>query len=214
MHIRRRTAQLRSSSTITVQHRPPDLVKSSKKRRGFRHPPPCDEAPDPGRGDGVPICLPERDALDGEPLTLTDVPQEAHVAQSVPSEAKVLSDDHLDRSELADEHIIDEILGRLLCSLGIEGDDRHDVDADPLKQLEALLEIAKKQRGMLRPDHLCRMAVKRGDDGRQALSAGLLDDRIQRALMPEVHAVVDADGHDGSRFGQGAVDGGEHVHQP
>ena len=195
-----------------MEHRTAHLVEPPEQAGSLLDRPIGDEAADPRRGDGVPVRLTERDALDSEALMRAGCPEQVDITLTVTAEAEVLPHDDLDRTELADEHVGDEVVCRLTCPFGIEWDHRHHVHPEPLEQLEALLEVAQQERGVLRTDHFGRVAVEGGHHRGETLVTSFPDHATECALVPEVNTVVDADGHDGSCGRQGSIIGGQHAH--
>ena len=103
-----------------------------------------------------------------------------------------------------DQHLVDELLGRLRGPLLVEVHDVGGVDAGGGEQLELLVEVAQQAGRRLGPHDHGRVAVEGDHDGLQALGGGQRPDLVDDGLVAEVHAVVRADG-DGARLQRGGA---------
>ena len=110
---------------------------------------------------------------------------------------EVAPDDDCRHGQLRDEDARDEVLGRLCRSFLVEPDDLDLVDAGGFKELKLLVEVGEKGRCRLRPHDGGRVAIEGDDDGGEPTRPGACGKITQQRPMPQVHAVVGADG-DGS----------------
>ena len=141
-------------------------------------------------------------------------PQQADVARPAVAEVEVLAHHHLPGPQAARQHLADEVLGRLPAAGLVEGDHQAVVDAGVGQQLQLLVEVGEQAGRRLGPHHRRRVAVEGDHRGGQPPLVGppahLGDDRP----VPQVDAVVGADGDRGARGRAGA--GGqvaEHLHR-
>ena len=155
-------------------------LESSPDRRG-RH-----RALEAGHRD-------ERQALDVETHIRAHAPEELDVATPVAPEVEVLP--HYDQpgAQAADEHLVDEVFGRLVGPVLVEVEHERVVDARNGQPFELLIGVGEQLRRRLGAHDGCRMAVE-GHDGGGAPQGGsapanLLDHRP----VAEMHAVVGAD---------------------
>ena len=119
----------------------------------------------------------------------------ADVALAAVAEVEVLADHHHRAPERVDEDLGDEVLGGLVGPARSKGTTSVRSIPQPGQQLELLVEVGEQQRRRLGPHHRGRVPVE-GDHrtGRAALGGQRAQLAEQRAV-PEVHAVVGADGH-------------------
>ncbi len=147
------------------------------------------------RGVGLRRHEPEPEHLEAE--VGAHALEERDVAATPVAEVEVGADDDEARAEQAHEHLVDEVLGRLLAATLVELEDADHVEeggAD--EELELVVEGRELGRCRLRPHHLRRVAVERDADRVEAASVGQLPDELQHLAVAAVHAVVGADGDD------------------
>ena len=157
----------------------------------------------------------QRHAVHLEPGHRAHLGQEGHVALAAVAEVEVLPHHHQPGVEALDQLPGDELLGRLVGPLLVEADDHRPVDTGRRQQLELLVEVAEQQRGRLGTHHRGRVAVEGDDHGGQAVVLGPGPQLGQQGPVPEVDAVVGADGDGraaGGRRQRGAV--GHDLHSP
>src|SRR5690606_31299983 len=92
--------------------------------------------------------------------------------------------------------LIDEVLGGLGRALGPELEDRDEVDAGLLDELQPALEADEGGRARLRVQLGERIAVERHGDGVDAELAGTRDGLAEHGTVAEVDAVELADRDD------------------
>jgi hypothetical protein len=110
--------------------------------------------------------------------------QQVRVALRLPAEAEVLAHRDVRGAEGADEHVVDEVLGRHRRELAVERDDHELLDAEAGDELGLALDRRQQARRAARDDRL-RVRVERQH------GVGAADDRA----VAEVDAVEGADGH-------------------
>jgi hypothetical protein len=126
-------------------------------------------------------------------------PQQLDVALASVAEVEVVADDHGPGAEATDEHLGDELLGRLERAGLVEVHDERVVDPGGLEQLELLVEVGEQQRGRLGPNHAGRVAIEGDHRGLQVTLGRELPHLADDLAMAAVHPVVRADGGDGAR---------------
>ena len=158
------------------------------------------------RGDEV-------DGIDDEVVGDAVVLEQPDVAVAMAAEVEVLADDDdLDRQAL-DEHALDERLRRLLRLRLVEAQHDRGVEPGGGEQLQALLGDvsscgADSGRTIVAG---CRSNVSTTDIA--SLIGGEALDLLDHGLVPEVHAVVGADGDDGAPARpRRPVELGDHLH--
>ena len=123
--------------------------------------------------------------------------EQRDVAAAAMPEVEVGADHDEPGAEQADEHLVDEVLGRLLAASLVELEDAHDVEerrAD--EQLELVVERREQRGRRLRAHDLRGVTVERHAHRVEAACVGQLAHELQDLAVPEVHAVVGADGDD------------------
>ncbi len=153
---------------------------------------------------GMPLASPSMgtrpEPEDLEPELGTHLLEELHGAVPPVAEVEVGTDDDESRREALDEHLADELLGRLAAARLVEGEDAREVD-EPGRgdELELLVEHRQHLRRALGTHDLGRMTVEGEARGRETPRVGEVAHEAQHGLVPEVHAVVRADRHDRAR---------------
>ena len=100
-------------------------------------------------------------------------------------EVEVGADDHEARAEQTDEHLVHEVLGRLLAAPLVEPQHAHDVEqpcAD--EQLELVVERGQQGRRRLGSHDLRRMAVERDADRVEVAGVGELAHELEHLAWP------------------------------
>ena len=124
--VRGREAEL-AAPPVALDDHTPDLVISAEHRRSGLEIATA-RAPVTNRGGRHRLALPRRcdetERLDLEAVDGAHLPEKGHVAGPPMSEVEVLADDHAAGIEAIDEHLLDEVLGRLGCPRLVERD--HD----------------------------------------------------------------------------------------
>ena len=143
---------------------------------------------EPGKADEI-----EPD--NGEPFLPADRLEQLHIAPTVFTEMKILTDNNGCCSKAFNNDLVHKRFGRFGGPLGCERNHHHNVDAGRFEQFEFLFERSEQLGGRLWPDHAGGMAVE-GDDRRlQTCGISQTTNFADDGLVPKVHPVVGADGH-------------------
>ena len=143
----------------------------------------------------------------------TELAQEGDVAPALMAEVEVLADDHGAGAETPDQHLRDEVLGRLGGAGLVEVHDRGDVEPGGVQQLQLLVEVGELGRGRFRPHDEGRVLVEGDDRGPGVEVAGQAADLVDDRAVAEVDAVVGADRDDAAGVrGDARVEVAEHLH--
>ena len=147
-----------------------------------------------GRGSAVDVDQLDTDHLEtgGRAHRL----EQRDIAPALVTEVEVLPHHHDLGIEAVDQHLRDEVLGRLLRSDFVEVDHVRVVDAGALEQFELLLEIGEQRRRGLRPHHRGRMAIEGDHRGTQTLCLGQLPHARDHRLVAAMDPVIGADRDD------------------
>ena len=180
----RREPQLGPAPAVAVDHRAPHLVGPAQQRGG-----PLDVAlGHQGRGSGwtTPARRPVAGQADARPpRSRTRRPSSVSRA-TLPRRPwpkwKSSPTTTSRAAELVDQHLVDEVLGRLVGPLLVEGDHHGAVDAAVGQQLELLVEVGQQLGCRLGAHHGGRVAVEGDHHGGQP--GGLGPRRAGRAAGP------------------------------
>ena len=137
-----------------------------------------------------------------KPYVAAEAAEELDVAPAAVPEVEVLAHDDQAGRQLVDEHLLDEVLGRLLGPGQVEGDDHGAVDAAVGQQLELLLETGQLLGRRLGAHHGGGVAVEGDDHGGEAGGGGPGRQVAQQGAVPEVDPVVGPDRDSGSLTGR------------
>src|SRR6202161_419965 len=141
-----------------------------------------DESADVTGGDDLTVDLEQRMHARREALVGLQQPR---VALRLVPEAEVLADRDLLGAERADEHLLDELVGRALCEGRVEWDHDELLHAERGDQLGLARRRRQQFRRVLRRDDRDRMRI----EAQHGVRAG------DHLTVPEVHAVERADRH-------------------
>src|SRR5690606_26722466 len=130
--------------------------------------------------------------------------QQVDVAAAAVPEVEVLADDDDPGVEAVDQHLADEVLGRLAAAGLVEGDDQAVVDPRLGQQLELLVEVGEQPGRRLGSHDRGRVAVEGDDGGGQAPRPGLAAHLVDHRAVADVDAVVGTDRHHRATGGSGA----------
>ena len=192
-----------ATPTVALDHDPPHLVRATEQLGGGGDVALGRAARGCGwtsrwcraRGAGGRGLEPDAEHLEAE--LGAHALQERDVAAATLAEVEVGADDDEAGVRGVGEHLAHEVLGRLLAAGLVEVQHVREVEvAGGVEQLELLLGRGEQAGRRLGPHHLGRVTVE-GDAHRgEAAGVGELAHEAQHRVVPEVHAVVDADGDD------------------
>ena len=138
-----REAQLRATAAVAVHHDAPHLVGPPEQLGRLLDIALGQEGPDAVE-DTASCPSPVRPTPDDlEAVVAAEVAQELDVAPPAVAEVEVLADDDEAGRQLVDQHLLDEVLGRLLGPGQVERNDHGAVDAALGQQLQLLLEAGQ-----------------------------------------------------------------------
>ena len=140
----------------------------------------------------------ERHPDDLEAVLGPEPAQELDVAPAAVPEVEVLPHHDQARLQLLDQHLLHEVLGRLVRPRLVEGHHHRPVDAALGQQLELLLQAGQLLGRRLRPHHVGGVAVEGDHDGGEPGLGGPLPQVAQQGPVPEMDAVVGPDGDRGA----------------
>ncbi len=151
-------------------------------------------------------------AVHVEPGMRADLLQQVDVAEPALAEVEVLADDNRFGPEAADEHRIDELLGRLTGPRFVEGNDDHGVEPGVGQQLDLVIETRQQFGRQLGSQHPSRVGIERDQRRLRTEIGSEAFDPFDHRSVPDVHAVEHPD-----REGVSGVDrttGGSRVDPP
>jgi len=129
-----------------------------------------------------------------EAVAQAELGQQGHVPLAPVPEVEVLPHHHQPGVERVDQELLHEILGRLVGPLVVEGHHHRPLDAAVGQQLEFLLEVGQELGGRVGPHHAGRVAVEGHHHRREAALRRPGREVAQQGPVPQVDAVVGADG--------------------
>ena len=163
---------------------------------------PGQQRADPGGGDRLAPLVGQPHADDLEAVAGPQLAQERDVALAPVPEVEVLAHHDQARPELVDQDLLDEVFGRLVRPLLVEGDHQRAVDAAVGQQLELLVEARELFGRGVGPHHRGGMAVERDHHGREPGVGGTLAQVAEQGAVAPVDPVVGPDG-DGGTWSRG-----------
>ena len=92
----------------------------------------------------VTIHVDQGETLDREPAGGPDAAEQVDVATALVSEVEVLPHDHGPGGQAPDQHLVDELLGRLGGPVLVEADHVGGIDAVGRQELELLVQVAQQ----------------------------------------------------------------------
>ena len=113
------------------------------------------------------------------------------------TEVEVLTNDNQFRTQRVDQHLVDEVLGRLVGPGPVEGDHQGALDPATSQELELLVEVGEQGGGRLGPHHTGRMAIEGDDHRREVQHLGPGHQIAEEGPVTEVNAVIGANGDSG-----------------
>ncbi len=135
------------------------------------------------------------DHVDAEAVPLPQPREEIGVAGAAGTEPEVASDEHGAGSERVDQHLADELLGRLRGARLVEGQQERGIHSRTVEQLELLVRADHVRRAPVRAEDAQRVAVE--GDGDDLSPVGRLDPcTVDHGPVAGVHAVEFADRDD------------------
>jgi hypothetical protein len=149
-----------ASPAVAGHYLSPELERRTEISRRELHLAGQDQAADVARGDDLPVDLDEVHNPGLEPWVGA---QHLRVTGRTMAEAEVLAHRDVRGQQPAHEHLIDELLGRLLGEALIERDHHELADSEPGDQLGLDLEAGQELGSGLWPDHAERMRLERED---------------------------------------------------
>lgn len=124
--------------------------------------------------------------------------QQRHISSPLMAEVEVRSDHHDPRRQSFDEHVTNEVLGRLHCTFLVEVQDEAQVQQLGLiEKLQALLQGRQEFRCGLGPHDLSRVTIERDESSVEPTSVRQFAYEAQHPTVPAMHTVERADRDDG-----------------
>ena len=114
---------------------------------------------------GAPVLAGQAHPHHLETVLPAQLPEQGHVALATVAEVEVLPHHHQLGVEGLDQHLADEVLGRLVGPGPVEGHHHGPVDAAVGQQLELLVQVGQERGRRFGPHHAGRVAVE-GDHDR------------------------------------------------
>ncbi len=96
-----------------------------------------------------------------KPAAFAELAQRRDIASRSASESEVCTDHDVDRSQLADQHRLDELFRRVAARTLGEVDDVDAVEPELAEQLEATVKRRQQRRLFVRPQHVLGQRVER-----------------------------------------------------
>src|ERR1700683_4776365 len=137
-----------------------------------------------------------RHDLDFKIRARADILEQPYVAALAISEAKIVANQYGFRPQSIYQKYSGKVFGADFCQFGVELQDHGGVDPHGVERSETLLQRGEQGGGGVRPQHSCRMRVKRQHRALQIICARTLCDSAEDFLMAQVDAVKIANGYD------------------
>ena len=134
--------------------------------------------------------------LDREPVLQPGCPQRLDRAFAAPREMKIVPDHDVTRAEASHQQAIDELAGAHAAHLRVEAQHDHAIHAVERQRFEFLAQPRQAGRRGGTLEELPRRRLERDDHRRHAQLGRLGAHGRDHVLVPAMHAVVIADGHD------------------
>ena len=176
-------------------------MRPSKEAGRALHVPVSEQRADARRGHRVSSVTGQGHAHHLEAVLRAQPAEQIDIAAPGVTEVEVLPDHDQSREQFVDEHLLDEVLSRLLGADFVEGHHEGPVDAALGQQLELLLQPGELLEGGLGTHHRGRVPVEGDHHGGEAGCRRPRREITEQRTVAEVHPVVRTDRDGGSCSG-------------
>ncbi|MCY1532634.1 hypothetical protein D9M68_679170 [compost metagenome] len=195
LHIRGRGAQL-AAELLAVQHSPGNAEGAAQQALGEGEVARGQGLAHPRAADPLAIQLHGSRGFDAEALGLAGLQEEGEIAGTIATEAEIVTDLQVRRSQPFNQHRVDELRGAELAQAAVERQAEHLVHALARQQLELVAQARQAHRRCIRAEVLARLRLENHHATGQTQLSRTLAQPLENGLVAAVHAVEIADGGD------------------